>query len=109
MLVFRGSEVYEPDQSPEELQKLTEKMMGWLGELNQSGAHISSERLQRGGVQVDGREKAVKEAPYGVAAAIIGGCTIIQAQDLAEAIELAKRCPILDTNANIEIRQIQSI
>jgi len=109
MLVFRGSEVYEPGQSPEDLQELTEKMMIWVGDLIQTGAHVASERLHRRGVQVYGREKAIQEVPFGMAAAIIGGCTIVQAKNIGEATEIAKKCPILGTNANIEIRQIQSL
>lgn len=109
MLVFRGSEVYEPDQSPEDLQVLTQKMMNWLGDLSEKGSHVSSERLQRTGTQVSGREKKLIDGPYGVAAAVIGGCTIVQARDLEDAVEIAKKCPILETNANIEIRQILSM
>jgi len=106
MLFFRGSEVYEPDQSPEELQKLTEKMMHWLADLDTTGSHVASERLKRSGMQVSGRAKKVIKEPFGAAQAIVGGCTIIEAANLEAALQMAMKCPILETNASIEIREI---
>ena len=109
MFLFRGSEVYQPDQSPEALQILTQKMMDWLGDLSQKGMHITSERLKRTGKQVIGAKKTLSEDAFGEARDVIGGCTIVLAKDINEAVEIAKRCPILETNANIEIRPILSI
>jgi len=106
ILLFRGSDVYQPNQSPEALQTLTTKMIAWLEELVKNGRHISSVRLHRAGKQVHGMKKAVTDIPFGEAKAIIGGCTIVQANDFNEAVEIAKACPILETNANIELRLI---
>jgi hypothetical protein len=33
----------------------------------------------------------------------------VQAKDIKEAIEIAKGCPILESNANIEVRPIQNV
>lgn len=109
MLLFRGSEVYQPDQSPEALQVLTQRMMDWLGDLSEKGMHVTSERLKRTGKQVIGAKKTLTDLPFGGEREVVGGCTIVQARDIQEAIEIAKRCPILATNATIEVRPILSI
>lgn len=109
MLLFRGSEVYQPDQSAEALQALTQKMMDWLGDLSEKGAHVASERLKRTGKLVSGAKKHLTDTPFGDAREVVGGCTIVQAKDMSEAVEIAKRCPILETNASIEIRPILSL
>ena len=109
MLLFRGSEVYQPDQSPEALQVLTQKMMDWLGDLSGKGMHIASERFKRSGKQVNGAKKKLTDLPFGDEREVVGGCTIVQARDINEAVEIAKRCPILETNATIEVRPILSI
>jgi hypothetical protein len=109
MLLFRGSDVYQPDQSPEALQILTQRMMNWLGELSEKGMHVTSERLKRTGMQVTGAQKVLTDNPFGDAREVIGGCTIVQAMNINEAIEIAKRCPILETDANIEVRPILSM
>jgi len=109
ILLFRGSDVYQPNQSPEALQTLTIKMISWLDELVKNDKHISSERLHRSGKQVNGMKKVVTDSPFGEARDIIGGCTIVQAKDIDEAVEIAKACPILESNAIIEVRSIQSV
>jgi hypothetical protein len=109
MLLFRGSEVYQPDQSPEALQALKQKLVHWIGELSKKGVHIASEPLESTGKQVSGRKKTLTHVPFGEGKEIIGGCTIVQAKDISEAVEIAKGCPILESNANIEIRPIQKL
>ena len=109
ILLFRGSDVYEQSQSPEALQILTVKMIDWVGKLVKNGNHVSSEKWQRAGKKVNGAMKIVTDNPYGDSREIIGGCTIVLAKDFDEAVEIAKACPILETNASIEVRPIQSV
>ncbi|HEV3325600.1 MAG TPA: YciI family protein [Puia sp.] len=109
MLLFRGSDVYQPGQSPEALQALKQKLIHWIVDLSEKGVHVASEPLEPTGKQVSGTKKAVTDAPYGQGREIIGGCTIVQAKDINAAIEIAKGCPILESNANIEIRPIQKM
>lgn len=109
MFLFRGSSVYQPGQSPEALQALTEKMMNWVGDLIERGIHVSSQPLQTTGVQVSGAGKTLIDTPYGEHAAIVGGLTIIQAGNIAQAVKIAETCPILATDANIEIRPLKNL
>ena len=109
MLLFRGSDVYQPGQSPEALQALKQKLIHWIDDLSKKGVHVASEPLQPTGQQVSGTKKTVTDGPFGEAKEIIGGCTIVQAKDINEAVEIAKGCPILESNANIEVRPIQIV
>ena len=109
MLLFRGSDVYQPAQPSEVLEALKEKMIHWVIDISNKGVHICSEPLQPTGKQVGGREKILTHTPFGEASEVVGGCTIVQAKDINEAVEIAKGCPILETNATIEIRPIQKI
>ena len=109
MLLFRGSDVYQPGQSPEALQVLKQKMIHWVVDLSKKGVHVASEPLQPTGKHVNGAKKTVTDTPFGEAKEIIGGCTIVQAKDLNEAVEIAKGCPILESNASIEVRPIQNV
>jgi hypothetical protein len=107
ILLFRGSDVYQPGQPPEALEALKQKLIHWLTKLSEKGVHVASEPLQPTGKQVSGIKKRVTDGPFGVAKEIIGGCTIVQAKDINDAVEIAKSCPILESNANIEVRPIQ--
>jgi hypothetical protein len=109
MLLFRGSEAYQPGQSPDALQTLKERMIHWVIDLSKRGVHVASEPLEPTGKHVGGRKKTVTDAPFGGVKEVIGGCTIVQAKDIDEAIEIAKGCPLLESNANIEVRQVQKV
>ena len=109
MLLFRGSDVYQPGQSPEALQALKEKMIHWVVDLSEKGVHVASEPLEPTGKHVNGVKKTMTDGPFGEAREIIGGCTIVQARDIHEAVAIAKSCPLLASNANIEVRPIQKV
>jgi hypothetical protein len=109
MLLFRGSDVYQPGQSPEALQALKQKMIHWVVDLSEKGMHVASEPLEPTGKQVSGKKKVLTDGPFGEGKEIIGGCTIVQAKDINEAVEIAKGCPILASNANIEVRPLQKV
>jgi len=109
IFLFRGSDVYQPGQSPEALQALKEKMIHWLSDLTKNGVHVASEPFQPTGKQVSGTKTTVTDGPFGEAKEIVGGCTIVQAKDINEAVEIAKGCPILATNANVEVRPLQKM
>ena len=107
MLLFRGSDVYQPGQPPEALQALKQKLIHWIVDLSKKGVHVASEPLEPMGKQVSGIKKTMTDGPFGEGREIIGGCTIVQAKDINEAVEIAKGCPILASNATIEVRPIQ--
>ena len=109
MLLFRGSDVYQPGQSPEALAALKQKLIHWLVDLSKKGIHVASEPMEPVGKQVSGVKKTIIDGPFGEGREIIGGCTIIQVKDIDEALEIAKGCPILASNANIEVRPIQKM
>ncbi len=109
ILLFRGSEVYKPDQSAEALDALKTKMISWVLDLTAKGLHVASEPMQRHGRQVIGSERTVIDGAYGRESEIVGGCTIVLANDIDAAVDIARACPILETNATIEVREIQNV
>ena len=109
IFLFRGSDIYLPDQSSEAYEKLASKMFNWLEGLSEKGMHISSEQFSRTGRQINGSGKSVTDGPFGSLQQIIGGYTILQAAGIEQALATAMTCPILETNANIEIRPIQDV
>jgi hypothetical protein len=90
------------------MQKTTEKWMAWFKHLGENG-HIKDpgHPLEHTGKVVKGKQKAVIDGPYAEAKDVIGGFTVIEAKDLAQATELSKGCPILDVGGSVEVRPIQ--
>src|SRR6476660_8323821 len=99
LFLYRGG---EPDRSPERMQQTMQKWMSWLKELGEKG-HIKDQGqpLERAGKLVKGRQKSVTDG--------VGGYTLIQARDLAQAVELSKGCPVLEVDGVVEVRPVMKI
>jgi len=52
--------------------------------------------------------KQITDGPYAESKEIVGGYLGIKANDLDEAIEIAKGCPIFDYDGSTEVREILS-
>ena len=109
LLVFRNDFNAAPRTatgSPEEMQAEMKKWMDWIGgiaaqnKLVDRGNRLGSEGkvVKSGNVVTDGPYMETKE--------LIGGYSIIKANSYAEAVEMAKGCPILKVGGNVEVRDI---
>ena len=98
--LFRGRQT---SASPEQRQKHLEKWVVWFKELGAQG-HIKDpgHPLEGTGKVVKGTQKIVKDGPYAEAKDVVGGYMLIEAQDLAHAVELSKGCPILEVGGSVE-------
>jgi hypothetical protein len=105
IFVYRGR---LPTASAEQRQQHTQKWLAWFKELGAQGYVKDIGRpLENGGKVVTGRQKAIQDGPYAEAKDVIGGFSIIEADDLDEAAELSKGCPILEVGGSVEVRPVQ--
>jgi len=51
----------------------------------------------------------VTDGPFAEAKDLVGGYTLIEAKDLAEAAELSKGCPIFERNGFVEVRPVMKM
>ncbi|HYL20745.1 MAG TPA: YciI family protein [Gemmatimonadales bacterium] len=93
--------------SPEQMQKSMQTWMAWMQQLSAKG-HIKDRGhpLERSGKLVTGKQKTVTDGPYAESKDIIGGYTLIEAKDLAQAVELSLGCPILEGGGIVEVRPV---
>lgn len=105
--LFRGR---DNSASPEQMQKTMEKWVTWFKELDAKG-HIKDpgHPLEHAGKVVKGKQKIVTDGPYAEAKDVVGGYIVIEAADLARAVELSKGCPILEVGGSVEVRPIQKL
>jgi hypothetical protein len=99
-----------PQGSPEQMQKTMQKWTAWVKELGEQG-HLKNEGhpLERTGKLVKGKQKTVTDGPFAEAKDAIGGYSIVEARDLAHAVELAKGCPTFETDGAVEVRPIRKM
>jgi hypothetical protein len=110
MYLFRGNPTAYQSLSPEQIQQTMKKWMDWKDTLEKSG-HIKQfeERLDGTGKVVRGKAKTVTDGPYIEVKDFIGGYMLVEAKDIDEAVELAKGCPVLESDGTVEIRPFVSL
>jgi hypothetical protein len=109
VFLFRATEEarHEAMGTPERAQKSLQAWLKWVRELEAKG-HLKSpgQPLDPAGRIVRGKNKLVSDGPYVEAKDLILGFNIVEARDLAEAVELAKGCPMLDGGGSVEVRPV---
>lgn len=109
LFLFRSNSQSVPQQSPEQMQAITQKWMDWVSGLASAGHLVDrGNRLEKagkvlrpGGLITDGPYMELKEA--------IGGYTMVRAEDLEAAADLAKGCPALEMGGNVEVRAVDAM
>jgi hypothetical protein len=104
LFLFRGG--LDFTKAPQEqVQQVIMQWKNWVDELTQKGIYNSGERLTRDDAAVVmGNERQVNDGPYFANDETLGGYISIKANDLQQAIEICKGCPIFNFDGNVEIR-----
>ncbi len=102
--LYRGGRRAE---SPDEGEKQMQRWVKWLQDLSAKG-HIKDQGqpLEVDGKVVRGKDRAITDGPYPESKDLVGGYTLIEAKDLAQAAELAGGCPILEFDGLVEVRPV---
>lgn len=110
MLLFRGGDARNANQSPEEMQAHMQKWGKWMGELGEKGLFIGGEPLEAAGKTVTGTKMVVSDGPFAEGKEMVGGYIKCKADSIEGATEIAKSCPILEfEDGVVEVRPIQHV
>jgi hypothetical protein len=107
LYVYRGGQ--RTQTSPEQMQQIMQKWMTWMQGLTQKG-HLKDRGhpLEPDGKLVSGKGQSVTDGPY-AEKDLVGGYSLIEARDLAQAAELSRGCPILERGGLVEVRPIMKM
>ncbi|MDN5289219.1 MAG: hypothetical protein JWR38_5493 [Mucilaginibacter sp.] len=106
LFLFRNTEAGSTHSSPEEMQAITQKWIDWIsGIAAQNKLTDRGNRLAHEG-KVVRPNNIITDGPYTEIKELIGGYTIVKAESLEEAAEIAKGCPGLLSGGNVEVREI---
>ena len=105
MFFRRDVKTKESQPSPEQMQAAIKKWQDWTGNIAaQNKLAGTGPRLHPDGKVVRSKD-VVTNGPYAEIKEAIGGFMRIKAADFEEAVIIAKGCPILDWDGNVEIRK----
>ncbi len=109
MLLIRNEMGHQAAWSPEQERTFLDKCRSYIEHLTREGKLKSAQPLVREGRIVSGSKRAWKEGPFHETREIIVGYYHILAEDLNEAVAIAKRNPEFEygTTARIEVRPVK--
>ena len=106
LFIYRSDYSIVAKNSPEEMQAITKSWMDWIGsiaaqnKLSDRGNRLNSE------AKVVGPNNVVTDGPYMEIKETIGGYTIVKAENIDGAVEIAKGCPIYSVGGSVEVREV---
>jgi hypothetical protein len=111
MLLFRmteeRTEINSQTSSPDLPQAELDKWNQWIGGIAAQGKLIGGSGLHLAGKVVKGSAHIVTDGPYIESKELVSGYLTVTAENIQEAIELSKGCPVFDTEGSVEIRQVR--
>jgi hypothetical protein len=108
LFLYRRSHEH-PVLSPAQMQENIPKWQAWFKVLAEQG-HLKDRGnpLEREGKLIRGAKKNVTDGPY-AEKDLVMGYTLVEADDLDEANELASGCPGLSTEMLVEVRPVMQL
>lgn len=108
MLLVRTEDDHLADMSPKEQQDHVTQIGNYIGKLMQDGKLKGAQPLDMAGKMIYGDKGVFKDGPYSESKEVIVGYFHILANDLDEAIEIAKANPLFEAaKASVEVRPIK--
>jgi hypothetical protein len=108
LYIFRGGDMAR--MSPQQMEESMKKWGAWMGQLSQTGNFKGGDPLAEGGRVVAGKKKAVTDGPFGETKDLVGGYLLVTASSLDAATELARGCPILESESgSVEVREVREM
>ena len=107
LFIYEDESLYGPDKAGPKIQEIVGKHMAFnqqLGAKRIGGSGLKGTATATT-VRTTVGKKTVHDGPFAEAREQLGGFYLIEAEDLDEAIEIAKKVPVLQDGA-IEIRPL---
>jgi hypothetical protein len=110
MLFIKTTGDFLEELSPEEQQAHVQKIGVYIGGLMEAGKLKGAQPLELKGAVIHGNHGVFKDGPFNETKELINGYFHILAEDMDDAIAIAKANPIFqDVSATVEVRPIKTI
>jgi len=92
------------------MQQTMQKWMAWMKGMGEKGQlKNAGHPLERSGKVVKGKQKSVIDGPFTESKDIIGGYSLVEAKDIAQAVEISLGCPIFESGGMVEVRPVMKM
>lgn len=105
MFIYRDSQ--DPSAlSPEEMQADMETWVSWINQAVEAGWMTQPGEALEPGNAATVRKRGVTDGPMIESKEVVGGFSIVEAQDLDAATKLAQSCPAVASGGCVEVRAV---
>ena len=109
MFVYRGGHDNMEHASPEQMQQVMQMWMDWIqGGVESRWMLDGGDALKPNGAVVNA-DLSVTDGPFAESKELVGGYSMVEAPDLAAAIELAKGSPMPKSGGTVEVRELANV
>lgn len=109
VFLFRATEAEQREAmgTPARAQQSMQAWLAWIRDLEAKG-HLKDpgQPLDPSGKVIRGKKKVVTDGPYTETKDLVLGFIVIEARDLAQAVELSSNCPMVEGGGSVEIRPV---
>ena len=111
MLLIRNQGVPMEGLSQEEIAGHMQKWGAWMGGLGEQGKLVGGDPFEHQSAAVlSANGNNVSDGPHTESGVTVGGYVTIKAGNLAEAVEIAKGCPAMESpTSTIEVREFMTM
>lgn len=106
LFVYRDNGAVMAKMTPQEMEQTMQQWTKWIGAAVQKGWMLEPGDALTPEGKVVRPKKLVTDGPFMESKEMVGGYSIVQADDLAAAAELAKGCPALLSQGSVEVRPL---
>jgi len=110
MFLAKGAACDNAGLSPQQMQAHMQETYAWIDGLTKQGVMTAAQPLTPEGKVISGKNGSV--ISDGIAAEskeAVGGFFIVNAATMAEAVSIARTCPMFNHGGTLEVRQIASL
>ena len=109
MFVYRGGHEGIEHASPEQMQEEIQMWTDWIQGGVEAGWMLDGgDALKPGGAVVNA-DLSVTDGPFAESKELVGGYSMVEAPDLASAVELAKSSPMPKPGGTVEVRELAGV
>jgi hypothetical protein len=106
LLLIRGTD-WDRSLTAEDIDGIMSRFTAWFDGLSQKGLIKSANPLYSEGKIVSGKKgQTVADGPFAESKEAIGGYFLLDVAEFAEALQIARECPILEFGPVVEVRPV---
>ena len=105
LLLFRGTN-WHRELSPNEIQEIMGRTNAWFERLAKDGIYKAAQPLEEEGATIAFRNGSIVDGPFTESKESIGGYLLLEADDLDDAISIARQNPMIPYGLTVEVRPV---